>query len=173
MAHTTKTPIEIVQQVAHLTGATLYPDYSGRGMFGQKCVGLVTPTPEDVVKVSQAAKRRGLSGHLCDDMGLGAIVYWPHIQMEVSANVEATNRLKDYLRGYGRGQVNSLNQLADLSDWGAVATQVLQARQYSLLSALDDELLGFIQSGEVHVQEAALAVARERQSGADGEGGHD
>ena len=173
MAHTTKTPLQIVQDLAHLTGATLYPDYSGRGMFGQKCVGLVTPTPEDVVTVIQAAKRRGLSGHMRDAMGLGAIVYWPHIQMEVSANIEATNRLKDYLRGYGRGQVNTLNQLADLSDWEAVATQVLQARQYSLLAALDDELLVFIQSGEVHVPETALAVAREFQSNADGEGGHD
>ena len=76
-------------------------------------------------------------------------------------------------RGYGRGQVNTLNQLADLSDWEAVATQVLQARQYSLLAALDDELLVFIQSGEVHVPETALAVAREFQSNADGEGGHD
>lgn len=173
MTQDTKSPIEKVQDVARVTGFTFYPDYSGRCMYGELCVGVVTPTPEAVGAVIKAAKRRGLSGHMRDALGLGAVIYWPHIQQKVSPSTAAANRLKDYLRGYGRNQVEKLDQLASLNGWEAAATQVLQARRFALLSAFDDELLNFIERGQVSVQEAALAVAHDLKSKESAGAAHD
>lgn len=88
-------------------------------------------------------------------------------QIEANAIEAAQARLKDYLRGYGRGQVFRLDQLANLDGWELEAGRVLRARQRSLLTALDDELLRLIERGQVAVPALALAVAQEL----DGEGG--
>ena len=51
-------------------------DYSGRGMFGKKCLGVVAKYREEII---EAAAERGLKGSCSDNMGLSVIVYWPRI----------------------------------------------------------------------------------------------
>ena len=69
--------IELLNEVAEAVGGELYPDYSGRGMYGAKCVGIVCADPTEVIELAAA---RGLRGSCRDSMGKDFIVYWPDIQ---------------------------------------------------------------------------------------------
>ena len=52
-------------------------DYSGRGMFGKKCVGIVGPNLNLMIeKASEFGDHRGMR---TDDMGKSYIVYWPEV----------------------------------------------------------------------------------------------
>lgn len=51
-------------------------DYSGRGMYGKTCYGVVTKNPEAVL---MEAGRAGLPVPRQDSMGLSTIIYWPQI----------------------------------------------------------------------------------------------
>ena len=52
------------------------PDYSGRGMFGKTCYGIVC---DDANKCLEAAGSYGITGGKVDNMGRQFIVYWPEI----------------------------------------------------------------------------------------------
>jgi hypothetical protein len=54
----------------------LRDDYSGRGMFGKTCYGIVTDNPDGCI---EEAAEEGIKGARRDSMGLKHIVYWPHI----------------------------------------------------------------------------------------------
>ena len=54
-------------------------DYSGRGMFGVQCVGVVCYDP---VKVIESAVEFGFKGARYDSMGRQWIVYWPQISIK-------------------------------------------------------------------------------------------
>jgi hypothetical protein len=69
-------------------------DYSGRGMLGQTCVGVVTDAPTEVgVRLVGAALddfieepdlivaevARVMHGARTDDMGKSTVVYWPEL----------------------------------------------------------------------------------------------
>ncbi len=69
--------------------------YSGRGMYGKKCVGIVTDDPSDCVLAivrelmddcGDIDELRDLVGYLDnssqDSMGRSAIVYWPRIEWQ-------------------------------------------------------------------------------------------
>jgi len=58
-------------------GGEVRLDYSGRGMFGARCMGIVC---EDSEQVILNALGRGLPRGKVDSMGKRAIVYWPGIQ---------------------------------------------------------------------------------------------
>lgn len=47
--------------------------YSGRGMYGQHCVGV------NMDYVGQYTLPKGFN---LDNMGLGVIAYWPHVKWE-------------------------------------------------------------------------------------------
>ena len=51
--------------------------YSGRGMHGDQCWGIVT---SDIASVIETAGGHGLFGAKTDSMGLKSIVYWPRIK---------------------------------------------------------------------------------------------
>jgi hypothetical protein len=51
----------------------LREDYSGRGMFGRTCWGIVTAVPADVIAAV------GVKGAKMDSMGRRTIVYWPKV----------------------------------------------------------------------------------------------
>ncbi|MDP2367673.1 hypothetical protein [Rhodoferax sp.] len=89
-------------------------------------------------------------------------------QIEAVAIEAAQARLKDYLRGYGRGQASRLGLMASRRGWELEAGRVLRARWLSLLTALDDELLSLIERGQVDVPTLALAVAKEFRACAGG-----
>lgn len=53
---------------------TLYTEYSGRGMYGKTCIGIVCDDPEDVIA------EVGVRGAQMDSMGRRTIVYWPKVK---------------------------------------------------------------------------------------------
>lgn len=167
--------LERIKELADSYG-NLYEKYSGRGMFGAHCVGIVTDNPSAVIG---AAMRSGIEGHRRDSMGRDAIVYWPDIQMTEAAPtpdpVEPTpadlaqEYLTDYLRGYGRDNPERLRAIASRNKWAAHAAAVLDQRQYKLLDALEDNVLLQIEAGNIDVREIAASVANEMDA-AKGEG---
>lgn len=48
--------------------------YSGRGMYGESCLGFDTDDPDEV---KYRVRNAGIKGGSIDNMGLGWIVYWP------------------------------------------------------------------------------------------------
>lgn len=68
--------IDILLEVTYSIGNRFVPGYSGRGMYGKKCVAIVTNDPESVI---EAAGAQGITGAYTDSFGLDMIVYWPGI----------------------------------------------------------------------------------------------
>ena len=67
----------IIAETAHAVGDKVEARYSGRGMFGDACVGIVCRNP---LRAIEEAAARGLRGAHHDQMGLHHIVYWPHLR---------------------------------------------------------------------------------------------
>lgn len=57
------------------TAEYLQLGYSGRGMYGAKCDGIVG---SDFIDIIETAAANGLTGAKYDNMGHDYIVYWPH-----------------------------------------------------------------------------------------------
>ncbi len=75
-----KTNLKKAQEVAaQFEGADVREDYSGRGMYGQTCIGIVCEE-SDLEEVVAAARKKGFKGYSTDNMGKSIIVYWKHIQ---------------------------------------------------------------------------------------------
>ena len=55
----------------------LMTNYSGRGMYGERCYGIVTDNPDELI---ERAVELGLKGASTDNMGLSTIVYWKSIK---------------------------------------------------------------------------------------------
>ncbi len=68
--------ISIIGQTAEAIGGEIYENYSGRGMYGAKCLGIVCADPQAAIEEAAA---RGLRGSSRDNMGKDFIVYWPGI----------------------------------------------------------------------------------------------
>lgn len=165
--------LEHIVELAEAHGY-LYEDYSGRSMFGAKCVGIVTSNPTTLISQALAS---GILDHRTDSMGRDTIVYWPHIQMPEptepvppSAAELAQDCLRSYLRGYGRGDSARLRCIAGRSQWAVHAAAVLDQRQYKLLDALDDSVLLEIEAGSIDVRAIAALVGDELDAAAAGEG---
>lgn len=69
-------PLYALKKIAKDNGWQFCDDYSGRGMFGRRCVGVVGESAEAIV---EAAAMAGVTGAFRDSMGFDVIVYWPHI----------------------------------------------------------------------------------------------
>lgn len=54
--------------------AEVRTNYSGRGMYGEQCHGIVG---HDFVAIIEAAASQGITGAKYDSMGRDYIVYWP------------------------------------------------------------------------------------------------
>lgn len=76
------TPQDMIRKLAKKYGE-LRTDYSGRGMFGRKCMGIVTSDPEGLI-VAMKRRKRELRSPGCDNMGLDCIVYWPDIENDTN-----------------------------------------------------------------------------------------
>jgi len=70
------TNIEKIESVAKDAGWEVRRDYSGRGMFGKTCVGIVCRRP---IMAIEFVAELGVRGAKIDDMGLDSIVYWPAV----------------------------------------------------------------------------------------------
>jgi len=73
--------IDIIEDIAWNLNAEIRSDYSGRGMYGKTCYGIVLE--DDLVNdaIGMAAVK-GLPGAKTDSMGLKTILYWPHVISE-------------------------------------------------------------------------------------------
>ncbi len=75
---------EILEEVIYEAGdegARIYEGYSGRGMYGGECFGVVVPSSRYIQAV-EAAASLGLFGAKVDQMGRDMIVYWPNPRIE-------------------------------------------------------------------------------------------
>lgn len=68
---------EIIEQVAREVEGNLYEGYSGRNMFGARCLGITCRSP---IAAIEAAAALGLRGARQDNLGLSYIVYWPKVK---------------------------------------------------------------------------------------------
>lgn len=64
---------EKLWEAAQNNDRSLRTDYSGRGMFGKTCWGIVCDDPIDTIT------EVGIKGYKTDNMGYSVIVYWPNI----------------------------------------------------------------------------------------------
>ncbi|MDF7809314.1 hypothetical protein P4E94_17855 [Pontiellaceae bacterium B12219] len=69
--------IEALHEVAEIIEGEIRDDYSGRGMYGQKCYGIDCYNPIECV---EQAAIHGITGANYDQMGRQYIVYWPSIR---------------------------------------------------------------------------------------------
>ena len=77
--------IDKLRQVARNNGWEFVNDYSGRYMFGRKCVGIVGPSSGEIMKaVVLDSVTVAFTGWLEDTMAFEVIVYWPSITAEVT-----------------------------------------------------------------------------------------
>jgi hypothetical protein len=69
--------IDGLKRLADRKGWEYRNDYSGRFMFGDRCVGICGPSATDII---EAAARIGVKNASVDSMGLDQIVYSRHLQ---------------------------------------------------------------------------------------------
>ena len=69
-------PFEKLEAIAEQIDGDFRASYSGRGMGGRTCAGIVTDDPISCIEI---AAQRGISGAKVDSMGRQSIVYWPTI----------------------------------------------------------------------------------------------
>lgn len=80
----TTTQADVIEQLSETYG-TFRSDYSGRGMFGATCIGIVTRRPDALIEEAAA---QGVRGAKRDSMGCDYIVYWPKIKASDEATTE-------------------------------------------------------------------------------------
>lgn len=68
--------IDAVYDTAMKCGGDVRTDYSGRGMMGETCYGIVC---DDSTECTEMAAENGLRGARVDSMGKRSIVYWESI----------------------------------------------------------------------------------------------
>ena len=68
---------EKVKCIADRLDGQVYEKYSGRGMYGSTCWGIVLSTSL-VDKAISMGKKKGLKEARTDNMGLDMFVYWPY-----------------------------------------------------------------------------------------------
>ena len=68
------TNLEKIKYYCNEYGAKFYPNYSGRGMYGANCIGVVTDDPHDAIA------EIGIRGAYTDNLGRSTIVYYPSIK---------------------------------------------------------------------------------------------
>ena len=77
-----KEKIKKIEKLAREINGSVRTDYSGRGMFGKTCYGIVCASANECLEV---AGSHGLRGGKTDNMGKNYIVYWPNISDESKA----------------------------------------------------------------------------------------
>lgn len=56
--------------------------YSGRAMFGERCVGIALDSDSELWRVAQSLASRDIfiGGPRTDSLGMGIIAYWPGVK---------------------------------------------------------------------------------------------
>lgn len=71
--------IDLIDDIATEVGGDVRESYSGRGMYGETCYGIVCDNANRCLELAGAA---GLLGGKVDSMGRQMIVYWPNVRGE-------------------------------------------------------------------------------------------
>lgn len=69
--------ISAIKETAEEIGGDVRDSYSGRGMFGATCYGIVCDDSNECIAI---AGSKGLRCASRDNMGLHSIVYWPSVK---------------------------------------------------------------------------------------------
>lgn len=69
--------IEALKETADEIGGDFREGYSGRGMYGKECWGIVC---DDETECIEVAATKGLKGAKTDNMGRRIIVYYPDLE---------------------------------------------------------------------------------------------
>lgn len=80
---TAKQAIEVLEDVMYSSGNVEFTmrSYSGRGMYGKSCVGIVVSDLSEVFKLGQELSEYHFPTLKSDSMGLDMIVYWPYLHL--------------------------------------------------------------------------------------------
>ena len=158
--------LQCIQDLAKEFGS-MYERYSGRGMLGAQCVGVVTA---DRCGLQSAALRSGIVSVIdfrSDSLGLDTIVYWPGIQLpkapasRPSEADRACEYLKNFLHGYcGKGS-DETDFLMGGTDWPAQASAELARRRAAFIKALDTFVLEQIAAQAVDLRRIVEEVMQE------------
>jgi hypothetical protein len=79
---------ELLEEIAQEVDGSTRTDYSGRGMYGNACVGIVASDLVELLELGAAIARvvedeelrdELLSKSRTDSMGYDTIVYWPYV----------------------------------------------------------------------------------------------
>jgi len=71
---------DAIEKAAESVNGRIYAEYSGRGMFGDKCVGVVLKDEGDLFRFSAYLDDdlvERLGSPEMDALGLAVIAYWP------------------------------------------------------------------------------------------------
>lgn len=72
---------EKIEQTCDAIGGTLHTHYSGRGMFGQSCMGISIKSPDEILMFMAERGWRNLAKLMSrDSLGKGYICYWQKVQ---------------------------------------------------------------------------------------------
>ena len=69
--------LDKIRQIADEVGGTVTEDYSGRHMYGARCVAIDCSDELDVI---ERAAVHGLERPRIDHLGKGFICYWPDVK---------------------------------------------------------------------------------------------
>jgi hypothetical protein len=95
--------IAVIETLADDLGGNVRYDYSGRGMYGERCVGIVIPYPSEWIEmVNERSENLFSDDEWCelerysmDSMGLDSIVYWPNISVDNNEENEPFNESEE------------------------------------------------------------------------------
>jgi len=73
--------LDAAEAIAREIGGKVREDYSGRGMYGKTCLGIVC---DDDTECIELAAQYGFRRAQTDSMGKQMIVYWPHIKADTT-----------------------------------------------------------------------------------------
>lgn len=74
---------DVVYQITarlSLSGGDVRTNYSGRGMYGKSCYGIVADSQAMMIRILMEVGLEELPPPELDSMGLGYIIYWPGIE---------------------------------------------------------------------------------------------
>lgn len=72
---------ELLKSIAKQYDGKLFPNYSGRRMYGKTCLGIVCSIYE-LDNLIQTAVENGLPEPETDNLGFEMIAYWPSLKEE-------------------------------------------------------------------------------------------
>lgn len=80
--------VECIESITDNAGWDVRTDYSGRGMYGKECIGVIVPNTNTVMRLGMAIGAECGEDYIhiktrSDSLGLRTIVYWPDVEVKL------------------------------------------------------------------------------------------